>query len=97
MSGYLANGQFGPAELASLLGLNERTLPRRLGELTGLSPASWLRELRLPQARQLLEAGDFGTVAAVAEAVGFVSARHFSTLYTERFGRRPSDYRAPKK
>jgi signal transduction histidine kinase/DNA-binding response OmpR family regulator len=93
---HLANEQFGPAELAQLLGLSERTLYRRLGELAGLTPAAWLRELRLHQARQLLEAGDLSTVAAVADAVGFASAKHFSTLYAERFGRRPSDYRAPK-
>jgi AraC-like DNA-binding protein len=93
VAAHLASGQFGPAELARLLGLSERTLYRRLGELAGLSPAAWLRELRLHHARQLLEAGDFGAVAAVAEAAGFASAKHFSNLYAERFGRRPSDYR----
>jgi transcriptional regulator GlxA family with amidase domain len=46
--------------------------------------------------RQQLEARDFGTVAAVADAVGFASAKHFSNLYAERLGSRPSDYRAPK-
>ncbi|MDO7849814.1 response regulator [Hymenobacter sp. M29] len=94
VAGHLADEQFGPAELAGLLHLSERTLYRRLGELAGLTPAAWLRELRLNQARQLLEAGGFGTVAAVAQAVGFATAKHFSNLYAERFGRRPSDYRA---
>ncbi|MCR5888647.1 response regulator [Hymenobacter sp. J193] len=93
-AGHLSNEQFGPVELARLLGLSERTLYRRLGELAGLTPAAWLRELRLHQARQLLEAGGFGTVTAVSDAVGFASAKHFSNLYAERFGRRPSDYRA---
>ncbi|MGI4832301.1 MAG: ATP-binding protein [Janthinobacterium lividum] len=93
-AGHLASEQFGPAELARLLKLSERTLYRRLGELAGLTPAAWLRELRLDQARQLLEAGGFGTVVAVAEAVGFASAKYFSKVYEERFGRRPSDYRA---
>jgi DNA-binding response OmpR family regulator len=93
---HLASEAFGPAELAHLLGLSERTLYRRLGELAGLSPAAWLRELRLNQARQLLEAGYFGSVAAVADAVGFASAKYFSNLYAERFGRRPSEYRTPR-
>jgi len=96
VAAHLPDEQFGPAELARLLGLSERTLYRRLGELAGLTPAAWLREQRLHQARELLEAGGSDTVAAVAAAVGFVSAQHFSKLYTERFGRRPSDYRAPK-
>ena len=94
VAGHLADEQFGPAELAGLLCLSERTLYRRLGELAGLTPAAWLRELRLHQARQLLEAGSFGTVTAVATAVGFASAKHFSNVYAERFGRRPADYRA---
>lgn len=91
---HLADEQFGPAELACLLGLSERTLYRRLGKLAGRTPATWLRELRLDQAQLLLEAGRGGSVTQVAEAVGFASARYFETLYTERFGRRPADYLA---
>jgi signal transduction histidine kinase/DNA-binding response OmpR family regulator len=90
---HLFNPEFGPAELAALLCLSERTLYRRLGELAGLTPAAWLRELRLNHARRLLEAGGFGSVAEVAEAAGFGNAKAFSARYTERFGRRPGDYR----
>jgi DNA-binding response OmpR family regulator len=93
---HLADEHFGPAELGRLFELSERTLYRRLGELSGLTPAAWLRELRLNQARQLLEAGDFDSVAQVADAVGFASAKYFSTCYAERYGRRPSDYRTPR-
>ena len=96
MAAHLPDERFGPAELARLLSLSERTLYRRLGELTGLTPAAWLRELRLHQARQLLEAGGFGSVAEVADAVGFASAKHFSNVYAERFGRRPNEYRGPQ-
>ena len=92
MADRLADEHFGPAELAELLCLSERTLYRRLGELAGLTPAAWLRELRLNQARLLLEAGTLASVAEVADAVGFGSPRYFVTLYTERFGRRPADY-----
>ncbi|MGI4824442.1 MAG: hypothetical protein ACRYFV_24805 [Janthinobacterium lividum] len=59
---HLADEQFGPAELAELLGLSERTLYRRLGELAGLTPTAWLRELRLDQARSWgLWLGDAGS------------------------------------
>ncbi|WP_324680604.1 ATP-binding protein [Hymenobacter sp. GOD-10R] len=88
----LVNPAFGPAELAHCLCLSERTLYRRLGELAGLTPAAWLRELRLNHARRLLEAGSFGSVAEVAEATGFSNVKSFSQRYAERFGRRPSTY-----
>jgi transcriptional regulator GlxA family with amidase domain len=94
VSDHLADEQFGPAALARLLRLSERTLYRRLGELAGLTPAAWLRELRLDQARLLLEAGEGGSVTQVAEAVGFASVRYFATLYTARFGRHPAAYPA---
>jgi CheY-like chemotaxis protein len=89
---YLADSDFGPEEMAAQLLLSRRTLYRRLGELAGLTPAAWLRELRLAHARYLLEAGQVGSVTEVAEAAGFANARYFSSLYAERFGRRPSDY-----
>lgn len=93
-SDHLADEQFGPAALARLLRLSERTLYRRLGELAGHTPHAWLRALRLDQARLLLEAGEGGSVTQVAEAVGFASVRYFATLYTARFGRHPADYPA---
>jgi DNA-binding response OmpR family regulator len=92
LAGHLVDPAFGPAEVAALLCLSERTLYRRLGELAGLTPAAWLRELRLSHARRLLEAGDFGSVAEVAEAAGFINVKSFSARYAERFGRRPSEY-----
>ena len=93
VASLLVNPDFGPAELAGRLCLSERTLYRRLGELAGLTPAAWLRELRLDRARQLLETGDFGSVADVSDAAGFVNARSFAARYAERFGRRPHPYR----
>ncbi len=88
----LSDSDFGPAELANLLRLSHRTLYRRLHELAGLTPAAWLRELRLDHARQLLEAGTYSTVAEVAYAAGFASANYFGKVFLERFGCRPSEY-----
>ena len=80
---------FSPAQLADAAHLSERTLYRRLQELTGYTPAGFVRELRLLRARQLLRAGELGTVGEVAFAVGFVNANHFGRVYTRRFGYPP--------
>jgi transcriptional regulator GlxA family with amidase domain len=86
---YLADPTLTPARLAEVARLSERTLYRRLRHLTGHTPASFVRELRLLRARQLLHLGELPTVAAVAHAVGFVNAAHFGRAYARRFGRPP--------
>lgn len=85
----MVNPALTPAWLASAARLSERTLYRRLREMTGLTPAGFVRELRLQRARQLLRAGEPATVTAVAHAVGFVNAAHFGRAYARRFGYPP--------
>ena len=89
----LADEDFGPARLAAAAGLSERTLYRRLKELTGLTPAAFVREVRLLHARYLLETRAVTTVAEAAFAVGFANASHFGRVYAERFGRTPGEDR----
>lgn len=83
-----------PAHLARAAHLSERTLYRRLHELTGLTPAGFLRELRLLRARQLLRTGELPTVGEVAYAVGFINANHFGRVYARRFGCPPGQDRS---
>ncbi|MDO7877563.1 helix-turn-helix domain-containing protein [Hymenobacter sp. ASUV-10] len=85
----LPNSALTPADLAAAVHLSERSFYRYLRELTGHTPAGFVRELRLLRARQLLQAGAPDTVAAVAYAVGFVNAAHFGRAYTRRFGYPP--------
>lgn len=79
-------------ELAKTVNLSERQLSRRLKQLTGMPPSRYFREMRLQQARVILEKGTEQTVAEVSYAVGFDTPDYFSRLYLERFGKRPSDY-----
>jgi len=88
----LSNPDYTPALLADELRLSERTLYRKLKEQTGLTPAGWLREVRLDHARQLLESQTLATVAEVAYAAGFQDPNYFGQAFTKRFGRRPSEY-----
>ena len=89
---HLPDAEYGPDALADTLHLSRRSLYRYLHELTGLTPAAWLRELRLDHARHLMEAGAYPTISEVAYASGFASPSYFGKAFGERFGCRPSEY-----
>lgn len=86
----LPDPDFGVAQLARASAMSERTLRRELRRIAGTSPAAWLRERRLLQARGLLERRAFRTVGEVAAAVG-MSRSYFSRAYTAWAGHAPGD------
>ena len=83
----LDNPQFNVDDLADRMGISRTTLYRLVRERTGLSANQLIQELRLLQARELLETGQYRTLRQVAEAVGFRSPDYLSRLYRARFGK----------
>ncbi|HEV2844147.1 MAG TPA: two-component regulator propeller domain-containing protein, partial [Thermoanaerobaculia bacterium] len=79
--------------LAEALSCDRSYLLRKLRTLTGETPSSLIRSLRLQRAEQLLRA-NAGTVSEVAYTVGFKSVAHFSNAFQERYGERPSAFAA---
>lgn len=58
----------------------------------GQSPMSFLKQLRLERAREMLERSDINrSVTATAIACGFGNLGHFAGDYFKRFGEHPSD------
>lgn len=88
----LANAAFGVEEWISQLAVSERTLYRRLKQVTGMTPAAYLRELRLERARTCLEQRTTYTMAEVAYQVGFEDPAYFARLFYKRYGKRATDY-----
>jgi DNA-binding response OmpR family regulator len=88
----VAETDFDTPQLVAKMGVSERTLYRKLKELTGLTPAAYLREVRLEHARQLLERRAMQTVAEVAYAVGFDNPGYFATVFLKRYGKRATEY-----
>ncbi|MEM8907185.1 MAG: ATP-binding protein, partial [Bacteroidota bacterium] len=76
--------------LAAELHLSPRQLQRKIKQYTGLTANQYLREVRLHQARQLLESGSYHTVGEVSYAIGFEDQHYFSTLFFKRYGLKPS-------
>lgn len=86
------NSDFNPEELAGELAISSRQLLRKLKQLTGMTIADYLREIRLQKARQMLERKACSTVAEACYAVGLSSPKHFTRIFRQRFGKNPSDY-----
>ena len=74
------------------MNMSFRQLQRRVKQVTGLTPIQFQREIKLQEARRLLESGDYQTASEVSYAVGFTNTHHFSKLYEGRFGKKPSEY-----
>ncbi|GAA0584659.1 AraC family transcriptional regulator [Kribbella sandramycini] len=79
------------ANLAEIAAVSRTTLVRRFTELTGQAPLSYLTELRMTLAADLLtEPG--ATVATVARRVGYADAFGFSAAFKRERGLSPSSY-----
>jgi len=79
------------SSLAYTFAMSESTLLRQLKRLTGLSPLQYIQEVRLNEARRLLENRSYNTIAQVASKVGYDDARSFTRSFKQRYGKLPSD------
>ncbi len=79
--------------LAGRLAIDRSHLYRRLRELTGLTPSTMIRELRLERAAALI-AEDAGTVSEISWQVGFKDLSHFGKRFRARYRVTPSAYRS---
>ena len=90
----LANidGRISVHELATRVGVSERTLRNVFRKAYGTSPSQYLKAIRLLQARHTLENADprRTTVLCVALRSGFWHMSRFSADYKQRFGELPS-------
>ncbi len=76
--------------MAYAFAMSESTLLRQLKRLTGLSPQQYLLEMRLQEARNLLENRACHSIREVASQVGYYDAKSFSKRFKQRFGKQPA-------
>ena len=88
----LSNSQLIILDLAEAFHMSEAQLYRKIKSFTGLSPKQFVREIRLQEARKLLENKTMGSISEVMYTVGFQDSGYFAKRYTERFGKLPSEY-----
>ncbi|TDD58044.1 AraC family transcriptional regulator [Kribbella antibiotica] len=81
------------ANLADVAAVSRTTLVRRFTDLTGQAPLTYLTELRMTLAADLL-ADPGATVAGVARKVGYADAFSFSAAFKRERGVSPSTQKA---
>ena len=83
--------EFNVSALADLAGIDSKQLYRKVKQLTGMTPVSYVRKLRMKKAAVLLEQKKF-TVSEVMFLVGYTNASHFSKNFSEEFGVTPKQF-----
>ncbi|MCE7996779.1 MAG: helix-turn-helix transcriptional regulator [Roseivirga sp.] len=87
----LSNELIKPLDLAEQMGICERQLQRKTKELTGYSPAEYLKQIRLKKGHDYLKSGDFQTISEVAYKVGYKCPDYFSKSFKKHFGQKPTE------
>ena len=79
-------------EMAEQVAMSERHFRRVFKQKTSLSPAQYIDQLRMDQARNLLLSSNIH-VEQLAAQIGFSQAEVFRRAFKRRFGVTPTDYR----
>ncbi len=93
---HLDDEDYNVDQLARDVAMSRTNLYAKLRNMLGISPAEFMRNVRLKAAAQLL-ADTSLSVSEVASRVGFATARNFSASFKKTFGVLPSEYKASGK
>lgn len=77
--------------VANMLNMSRSAFYVKFKSLTQQPPVEFVRDMRLKIAKQLLDGGA-GNITEVSYAVGFSSAKYFSTCFKAAYGFSPSEY-----
>lgn len=79
-------------DLANKYQMSVRNFTRRFRAATGKSPLAYLQDIRIENARELLQTSNL-SVGEVIHQVGYTDAKHFNLLFKKNIGVTPSQYR----
>lgn len=74
-------------------GLTERTFKRRFKQATGMTPISYVLNLRVEEAKTLLEGKESHGIESIAEQVGYQDTSFFTKTFQKKVGMTPAQYR----
>ena len=78
--------------IADKMNLSQRQLNRKVKSVIGIDTASYIREVRISVAKDLLSTTD-DPVTEISEKCGFDSSSYFSKIFKQYTKLTPTDYR----
>lgn len=82
-----------PEKIAKRLNLSYSWFRRIFKQYTGLSPAQYMMEIKIQQAKDLL-VGSSMPIKEIAYSLNFLNLSYFITFFKSRTGMPPGDYRS---
>jgi AraC-like DNA-binding protein len=82
-------------DLNKVVGYSKPQLYRKMVQLTGKSPVTFIRDYRLNTALSLLNK-EAGNVSQIAYETGFSSPSYFGKCFQKRYGQSPTEYLAAR-
>jgi len=80
------------ADIGRLVDVDPVRLSRTFRRCVGIGVGAYVRRLRVEEARRLIESG-CGTIAEIADEVGFCDQSHLNRAFRESTGESPGEYR----
>lgn len=90
----MGDAGFDVEEMCAIFGMGRTAFYKYVKDLTGNSPAAYLRSVRLQRAYGMLSSQDNAmNVQQVAASVGFANSQHFATAFKKAYGLSPKQVR----
>ena len=91
MRKHIYESSFRVDRLHDRCGISDTYFRRIFKMRFGLTPKEYVTSERISHARAILESGDYGSIAEIAEAVGYADPLYFSKAFKHIFGVCPSE------
>jgi signal transduction histidine kinase/DNA-binding response OmpR family regulator len=89
ISAHIRDSSLSVEDLASFASMSISTLYRNIQAETGMTPAEFIREVRLTTARKMAMQNPSYRLNELATAVGYKNPKNFRKVYEARFGEHP--------
>lgn len=89
---HLEDDGYDREALAADMGASSSTLYNKLRSITGMNVSTFIRDIRMKEAKRMAEDDPNIRVSDLAYRVGFRDPRYFSTCFKKQFGIQPKEY-----